>query len=276
MRSGRAHLLVAALVAVSFLASPRNTLAAWSHNPGVNLPVCTANADQYGQVICSDGAGGAIMAWHDPRVSSFDIYAQHILASGVVDPAWPVNGRAVCLNLLEQSYPAIVGDGNGGAVIAWQDRRSGTYDIYAMHVLKTGVVDPAWPVDGRALCTAINDQSLPVIATDGAGGAIVCWQDGRAGNTDIYAQHVLASGAVDGAWPADGRAICGAAGNQNEHKMISDGAGGAIMTWADPRGANDIYAQHVLASGAVDPAWPVDGRAICNATNNQEDRKSVV
>jgi hypothetical protein len=270
MRLGRAHLLVASFVAVSLLALPRTTQAAWPHNPGVNLPVCTATADQSYQVICLDGAGGAIVAWQDNRAGNLDIYTQHILASGTVDPAWPVNGRGLCTNGLEQSIPAIAPDGNGGAIITWQDHRSGNYDVYAHHVLKTGVVDPAWPVDGRALCAAANDQSLVTIASDGAGGAIVSWQDNRSGIQDIYAQHVLVSGAVDAAWPVDGRLLCIAAGNQAFPKIVSDGSGGAIVTWVDPRAlTDDIYAQHVLASGAPDPAWPADGRAICSASNAQ-------
>jgi len=51
-------------------------------------------------------------------------------------------------------------------------------------------VDPAWPADGRALCTAANDQLSPAIVLDGSGGAIVTWQDSRGTSPDIYAQRV--------------------------------------------------------------------------------------
>src|SRR6185436_10418227 len=161
----------------------------------------------------------------------------------------------------------------GGAIVAWHDNRTGekydgTYeinDIYAQHVLASGAVDGAWPADGRGLCTATGDQRSATIVSDGAGGAVVTWQDSRAGNYDIYTQRVLASGAVDGAWPADGRALCTAAGGQISPTIVSDGAGGAIVTWSDARSpgtGSDIYAQHLLASGAVDGAWPADGRAL--------------
>jgi hypothetical protein len=50
---------------------------------------------------------------------------------------------------------------------------------------------PQWTADGEALCTAELDQAFTSIASDGAGGAIVAWQDERTGiETDIYAQHV--------------------------------------------------------------------------------------
>src|SRR6267154_453634 len=61
-------------------------------------------------------------------------------------------------------------------------------------------------------------------------------------------------------WNANGVPVCTAANNQIWPTIVTDGAGGAIVTWADNRNSNtgiynsDIYAQHVLASGAVDTA----------------------
>ncbi len=252
----------------------RPATAAWPTDPLVNVPLCTAANDQFNPTMVSDGAGGAIVTWYDYRSgTNYDIYAQHVLASGAVDPAWPANGRALCTATNAQQYPTIVADGSGGAIVTWYDARSGTdNDIYAQHVLASGAVDPAWPADGRALCTAVNGQYEPTIVADGSGGAIVSWADYRGGTySDIFAQHVLASGAVDPAWPADGRALCTAANDQFNPTIVADGAGGTIVTWEDYRGGmyRDIFAQHVLASGAVDPAWPADGRALCTAANDQ-------
>jgi FlgD Ig-like domain len=244
--------------------------------PANGQVLCSALNNQIQPAIASDGAGGAIVTWQDLRPgSNSDIYAQHVLASGAVDPAWPVNGRALCTAADDQFFQQVVADGAGGAIVTWQDLRAGfpNYDIYAQHVLATGALDAAWPANGRALCAAANDQNVPRITSDGAGGAIVAWYDYRSGASyHIYAQRVLASGAVDPGWPVDGRAVCTAASSQYSPEIISDGAGGAILTWYDYRVADfDIYAQHVLASGANDPAWPVDGRAICTATNHQRE-----
>src|SRR5215470_2362948 len=261
------------LVLAIALVSPHPAHAAWPNSPFTNLPVCVVPNDQAGPRIIADGAGGAIITWYDSRSGDYDVYAQHVLASGAVDPAWPVNGRALCTATNSQYNPSIASDGAGGAIVAWTDYRTlGVADIYAQHVRANGTVDPAWPADGRALCQAINAQVSPSIVADGAGGAIVAWEDDRTGSGDIYAQHVLASGAVDGAWPGDGRALCTAAQDQVSPLIVTDGAGGAIAVWNDGRngGANtDIYAQRVLASGTVDPAWPVNGRGVCTAVNNQ-------
>ena len=274
----RSRILLFLLIATAIATTPHSALAAWPHNPGTNLAVCTISRDQIVPTSVSDGTGGAIVAWHDFRSTfNYDVYAQHVLASGVLDPAWPAGGRALCTNASNQSTTTISSDGSGGAIVAWQDNRGGSSDIYAQHVLSSGAVDPSWPADGRALCTAANNQFSPVIVPDGVGGAIVTWYDFRSGtNSDIYAQHVLAGGAVDPLWPADGRAFCSIANNQESPMIAADGAGGAIVTWDEQRsGSYAVFAHHVLANGALDAAWPADGRALTSVANNQYGAKIV-
>ncbi|MFI5372185.1 MAG: FlgD immunoglobulin-like domain containing protein [Candidatus Eisenbacteria bacterium] len=270
----RAALAVGLISCLATAAPTRTALAAWPNQPNVNLPVCRATDSQYSPAAVPDGSGGAIIVWDDYRAGNGDIYAQHVLASGIVDPAWPVDGRAICVLPSDQTNVVICPDAGGSAILAWSDNRSGSsYDIYAQHVLSSGVLDPAWPANGRAICTVAQDQTNPVIVSDGAGGAIMAWTDNRpVSASDIYAGHVLASGVVDPAWPAGGRAICAAAGNQSGQQVVTDGAGGAIVGWSDERSGasnDDIYAQHVSSSGVVDPAWPVDGSYICNQPSYQ-------
>jgi hypothetical protein len=90
----------------------------------------------------------------------------------------------------DQMYPVITLDGAGGAIVTWIDYRAGI-DIYAQRVDASGGV--RWTANGVPLCTAGGNQTSPVIAPDGVGGAIVTWSDYRAG-TDIYTQSVNARG----------------------------------------------------------------------------------
>jgi hypothetical protein len=56
--------------------------------------------------------------------------------------------------------------------------------------------------------TAPELQYLPMITTNGAGGAIVAWQDTRNGTTDVYAQGIGSDGVLGGgplAVPRDDR-----------------------------------------------------------------------
>jgi len=250
---------------------------AWPAN-GTGLAVIAGLQDE--PVAVTDGAGGAIVAWMDtrPGASVADVYAQHVLASGLVDPLWPVNGLAVGTAPGAQEFPAIVQDGVGGAVITWFDRRNGVtgFDVYAQHVLTTGTVDPTWPADGRALCTAAGEQVDAAIVSDNAGGAVVSWTDGRvAGETHIFAQHVLASGAIDAGWPVDGRAVSGASLSDSRSRIVGDGAGGAIVTWQAFVDHGAEYAQHVTRAGVVDPGWPAGGRALSVSSLDQANASAV-
>ena len=116
---------------------PHPATAAWPADPNVNVPLCTATRDQFYPTIASDGAGGAIVTWHDYRSGgTSDIYAQRIAAAGSVQ--WAVSGAALCTATGTQQYPTIVSDGAGGAIVTWYDNRSGNYDIYAQRVQANG------------------------------------------------------------------------------------------------------------------------------------------
>ena len=228
------------------------------------VALCTATGNQLYPTIVSDGAGGAIVTWHDYRSdTNYDIYAQKISSAGTVQ--WTADGVALCTATSQQYNPTIASDGAGGAIVTWFDSRSGNWDIYAQKISSAGTVQ--WTADGVALCSATGEQLFPTIVSDDAGGAIVTWNDQRSGDYDIYARKISSTGTAQ--WTADGVALCTATNNQNYPIITSDGAGGAIVTWYDYRsGANfDVYAQRISATGAVQ--WTPDGVALCTATGNQ-------
>ena len=89
--------------------------------------------------------------------------------------AWPSDSTVnvpLCTATGDQTTPQIVSDGAGGAIVTWWDSRKGTdYDIYAQRISAAGT--PLWTAGGVPLCTATGNQLVPVIAPDGAGGAVV-------------------------------------------------------------------------------------------------------
>jgi hypothetical protein len=241
----------------------------WNIN---GIAICTSLGIQDHPEIISDGQGGAIIVWKDSRNGSSnpDIYVQAVDSTG--EMKWLLDGIAICTASGSQEYPNIISDGQGGAVIVWNDYRTGNLDIYAQAIDSSGMVK--WTQDGVAICTttgsgSYSQECVPIV-TDELGGAIITWQDSRNGNDhDIYAQAIDNSGVLK--WTQNGVAICTASRNQWYQKIESDGQGGAVITWADQRRSesdNDIYAQAIDSNGTV--KWITDGIAICTAGSYQE------
>ncbi len=117
-----------------------------------------------------------------------------------------------------------------------------------------------WPADSVAkitICNASGDQKYPEIASDGAGGAIIVWQDGRTSSKMIYAQRVDSAGVVK--WAANGILVSNA-DNSQLPQIASDGAGGAYITWFDMRKGwpdGTVAVQRVTADGQI--LWTTNG-----------------
>lgn len=236
--------------------------ALWTPN---GVAVCTAPGLQDLPRVIADGAGGLIVAWEDLRGADFDIYAQRFTGNGVRQ--WAVDGVKLCGASGEQASPSIVADANGGAIVAWTDLRGAAADVYSQRVNAAGVAQ--WAVNGVAICTAAFDQDATSLVSDGAGGAIAVWSDLRSGTQhDVYARRITAAGAP--LWASNGVALCTAVDEQLSPAVCSDGAGGAIVTWFDHRGAFfDIYAQRVTGAGAAQ--WAANGVPVCTASNDQQN-----
>ena len=127
-----------------------------------------------------------------------------------------------------------------------------SWSILFFNIL-AGITFAEWlsdPTVNVPICTAANDQESPQLVSDGAGGAIIAWEDWRSG-AYIYAQRVDANGTV--LWTTNGVPICTAEDGQRYPKLVSDGTGGAIITWWDSRSSHlgDIYAQRIDSNGTV-------------------------
>lgn len=230
-----------------------------------DIPICISDSRQDKAQIISDSANNAILVWEDERNGNDDIYIQKIDSAGTV--LWMQNGSPVCTDVWGQLNPQLATDGCGGAIIAWQDVRNDPYnDIYVQRIAANGI--RKWALDGICICNANYYQADPQIVSNGAGGAIIVWWDGRINNTtyDIYAQKVDSNGIIQ--WTPEGKAICSDGATQKFPRVTSDGVGGAIIAWEDERNGNsDIFAQRIDADGML--RWSPNGVALCTAAGDQ-------
>jgi hypothetical protein len=247
----------------------------WAAN-GVGL--CTLSGDQAIFGTIPDGGGGAIEMWSDSRAGNPDLYVQRVNASGA--PQWTANGAPMCTNASIQSSPALITDGAGGGILAWYDNRIGNYDIFMQRFNAAGV--PLWAVDGTRITFDPGSQNNAHPAPDGAGGAIMVWYDLRSGSTELYEQHVTATGAS--MWATSGVPLITNTMQPFSNTIISDGKGGAIVAFqGSPFGSSDIFAQRIEGAygywGYPEPVVttvkdvPKDngGRVAVNWTASQRD-----
>ncbi|MEW6510472.1 MAG: hypothetical protein AB1428_05875 [Bacteroidota bacterium] len=118
-----------------------------------------------------------------------------------------------------------------------------------------------WVVNGVPVCDTtanVNIYLLPQIASDGNGGAVVCWRDARNGaDYDIYAQHIASDGTM--LWQKHGIPVVIAPGSQQYPRIMSDDQGGAYLAWEDSRSLTTtfVYAQHIDGQG--NSQWQIGG-----------------
>jgi hypothetical protein len=237
------------------------------------VAVCTLPSAQEGPVVATRTGGHGVIAWQDFRNGNYDIYAESVGFTGAIE--WAANGVVVCTQAAPQVSPMIVDDGVGGAIIAWNDRRNGTLvqSLYAQHLDSAG--NRLWAADGVLIAASTDLIILPKMIPDGAGGAIIAWEDDRNISTtgpDIYAQRVNGNGTV--LWAANGALVCSASFAQYGADLASDGAGGAVISWFDYRGGlTDVYAQRLNNIGS--PLWAANGIPVGAATGNQSNAHIV-
>lgn len=244
--------------------------------------ICDAANEQSYPKICSDGIGGAIIAWNDYRnefnlVPKGDIYAQKINADGILQ--WTINGNVFCALEAEQRYVRIKSFGIGEAIICWEDYRNGlsnnsSFDLYAQRIGTDGSY--IWQLNGVAVCTAPNYQKNHSIECNGTQDIFITWEDCR-NNPDnsqngIYAQLINSSGAIQ--WGNFGKGIINLFDSkQTLPQMALDAYGNIVVTWQDGRNYTntgyDIYAQCIKRDGSF--LWANNGIEIAAIPGNQEN-----
>lgn len=244
------------LLFVSVIASI-SVNAQWSTNPSENLPLTHLLSNSRAPSAVTDTKGGVYVVW-----TNTSIVGQKLDAAGNIQftsggQSFGSSGGGV---LTTKENPITIPDGSGGVITAWAQATN--FGIFASRVKADGKI--AWD---KTVYMNIGYQSNPAIATDGEGGVYITWQDTRKGNSnsDIYAQRINADGNL--MWDTNGILVCAAVNNQINPGIVSDGKGGAFISWDDQRKpTHAIYAQRINSLGI--PYWQADGIPVCANSND--------
>lgn len=234
--------------------------------PLSGVPVCTAPGIQSNARVVGDVDGGVTIAWIDQRDGDYAIYAQRLDTSGAAQ--WTTNGVLLCGGPGYRSDLQLVGTGDGGAFLAWNDTRLGPYQVFLHRITPSGAPAAGWPEGGRPVTPSLTHRNLAHLISDGTGGVYVVWHE------DVpRALRIDATGAAAPAWPAAGVPLA----QTPADRVVSDALlyqGGLVALWEqdntpDDTVIPDLYAQRLDASGSRPAGWGADGVAVCTEEGSQ-------
>ena len=150
----------------------------------------------------------------------------------------------------------MTGTEDGGAIASWVDTE-GT--LVAQKVTPGGEI--AWGPGGAVVSTsAVSEEDVPVIRSDGMGGAYIKWDWGipELGGT-LYLQHLNSNGEVVDGWNAKGKAVASGPRLSPAMGLLADATGGVYAIYSN----EDIeYVQRYDPDGSRHNGWPAGGRIV--------------
>jgi len=206
--------------------------------------------------------------WHGGSWPAQDIYVKMVNSDGSTPAGWPENGLVVCSadGFQENARGLIIPE---GLLIVWEDKRSGTSDLYGQIVTYDGNI--LWAADGVALCDAPHDQRSAEFIYDE--DLYMVWEDFRSGNDeDIYMQMYNEDGVEQ--WDDDGNVVTAKDSAQYAPAFAKNGNYFLIL-WQDnlTTGGSDLFGQLIDMGGQIQ--WQSDGEVICDAIKNQNKPLAV-
>lgn len=203
-----------------------------------------------GLSAASDGAGGVFALWKDKRLVQLGERMQHLTPAGAIAPGWLTNGILAgrSINALAGT---VVADGAGGA---YHVRVDPTLGLVADRVQGDGQRSPGWPANQVQVASGVSSYR---VASDAAAGVLVAYAAAASGGTRV--QKVSGAGSIAWAPPL-------LSSSTSQPEICPDQAGGAFVSWT---AAGHVLVKHVLASGAIDPAWPGSGIDLGTSTGSR-------
>lgn len=179
-------------------------------------------------------ANKAIIVWESQQASHPEcVRVQCINADGSLN--WNTRGNVID-SASTSHYPVLVcSDGSLGAYLAY----NGFNKIYIQHI--SGEGKPSFQSSIENCTKSGITQSSAELVSDGKGGCIIAWQDGR-GSLGVYAQRYNEIGTPN--WRNCGAPVFNAynVGSANGMKLTSSYDGTGIATWLSGiYGTTDVF-----------------------------------
>jgi len=236
-------------------------------NRGVHLSPSTL--DQRHQYVCSDGCGGAYVAWVNQNASfNRNAFIQRVDSLGNLP--WGPGGLEIIDHNFEDRVTGVVPDGEGNAIVVWYGFDAGYQNIFAARVMASG--DTAWT---RMITNGIYTHVNPVAIPSRSHGVVIVWEDysGVMG-CDLYGQKIDNSGNL--LWGENGIPVVAVTNDQVDPRLIEDENGYIYVVWTDQNlytMESHIYCQRISPDGIRQ--FPEEGLLVAGTTYNQSSANLI-
>jgi hypothetical protein len=220
-----------------FTARSQDGGRSWSANVAVSATL--ANQDHSEPVLMAAPDGSLLLAWRSTALGRSNIFFSRY-ADGTWGQATVLNGGAQIAN---RSLPRLALDGAGGAIAVWEDRRSGSPEVYIAQLAR---LDGDWGED-RRVSAEDAVAGRPALATAPDGTLYLVYQ----GASGIFLQRSVDRGVT---WTAAQRIDDGDGNAFTNPQIAVDANGGVHCIWCRLRinVVADIVAAYSADGGA---AW---------------------
>lgn len=171
----------------------------------------------YAHLAKLDGSDEVICFWNemDDLQNLRGIYGQKFSATGA--KLWETNGK-IFIPISSINYYPIQARSAGTDVVLLYEQSSGALngELKAMRVKSNG--NYVWPGNQVTVCSVSSSKVHTVMSEFQNNQFIISWEDDRSGQSDIYAQNLLADGTL-GQWEPQYGSIEG-------NVTLADGSGG--------------------------------------------------
>ena len=200
-----------------------------------------ANGHAVAPQIAVDGAGNAIAVWSQDDGSNYNIYANRYTAS---TGTWGTEELIESSSVANTVSPQIAVDGNGNAIVVWQQSDGIDESIYANRY--TASTD-SWGTEELLENSDDGHASDPQIAIDDDGNGVAVWWQPDSANL----RHIYSNRYTPGAgWGTEERIESSDDGHSNYPQIAIDGEGNVIAVWRQDDNINDglLYANRYTAN----------------------------
>ena len=194
--------------------------------------------------IVSDKDGGCTLVWSDPHAGDSDVYMQRVSSHGVL--LWGGDARPVVSKRGIQSNPKIYG--TSPFYVVWEEGVGRQRRLYLQKVTDDALL--IFDKEGVLISDFQHDAIESDLALGSREDAIVCFQDDKDGNFDIYAQRISKGGGR--VWGDLGKVINNVMGSvvQKNFQATLDDDGSFYFAFEDKRFGNlNVYAQKLSSQG---------------------------